>query len=367
MKYIKSVLISCVVLTAFSCCNNSEEPFIGDNFDRNAMLISWADDIIIPAFESYTSDLSNLQNTFNSFTSNANESNYDALVNDWIKAYKSWQRVAIFDIGKAEEIQLRSFTNIYPSDVALIESNVASQNYNLELPSNFDAQGFPALDYLIFGTGVSKTEIISKLTTPNYTNYTADIILRMLTLSNAVLEDWKTGYRSIFVNNDGSSATASVDKLVNDFLFHYEKFFRAGKVGIPAGVFSGSPISNSVEAPYSGIYSKELAEAAFEAIQKFFAGISFEDNINGISLDDYLEFVMTQNETANISESILAQWRSAETKLSVLSESFKDQVESDNSKMLEFYDELQKAVVLLKVDMLQAINIQVDFVDADGD
>ncbi len=35
--------------------------------------------------------------------------------------------------------------------------------------------------------------------------------------------------------------------------------------------------------------------------------------------------------------------------------------------MLTAYDELQKAVVLLKVDMLQALNIQVDFVDADGD
>ena len=35
--------------------------------------------------------------------------------------------------------------------------------------------------------------------------------------------------------------------------------------------------------------------------------------------------------------------------------------------MLETYDELQKAVVLLKVDMLQVLNIKVDFVDADGD
>jgi len=35
--------------------------------------------------------------------------------------------------------------------------------------------------------------------------------------------------------------------------------------------------------------------------------------------------------------------------------------------MLSTYDGLQKNVVLLKVDMLQALNINVDFVDADGD
>ena len=35
--------------------------------------------------------------------------------------------------------------------------------------------------------------------------------------------------------------------------------------------------------------------------------------------------------------------------------------------MLEAYDKIQAAVVLMKVDMLQALNINVDYVDADGD
>jgi hypothetical protein len=35
--------------------------------------------------------------------------------------------------------------------------------------------------------------------------------------------------------------------------------------------------------------------------------------------------------------------------------------------MLLTYDELQKNVVLMKVDMLQAMNVSVDYVDADGD
>ena len=36
-------------------------------------------------------------------------------------------------------------------------------------------------------------------------------------------------------------------------------------------------------------------------------------------------------------------------------------------KLLTTYDDIQKAVVLLKVDMLQILNINVDYVDADGD
>ncbi len=35
--------------------------------------------------------------------------------------------------------------------------------------------------------------------------------------------------------------------------------------------------------------------------------------------------------------------------------------------MLLTFDELQRNVILLKVDMLQALDINVDFVDTDGD
>ena len=50
-----------------------------------------------------------------------------------------------------------------------------------------------------------------------------------------------------------------------------------------------------------------------------------------------------------------------------MNSSFVDQVETNNSLMLQTYDELQKNVILMKVDMLQALNINVDYVDADGD
>ena len=35
--------------------------------------------------------------------------------------------------------------------------------------------------------------------------------------------------------------------------------------------------------------------------------------------------------------------------------------------MLRTYDVIQAAVVMLKVDMLQKLNISVDYADADGD
>lgn len=364
---IKISLLLLLFIAVTSCNDEGTGMSNNDSFDRQEMLAFWADDIIIPAYESHVANLQELESTASQFFNDANEENYDLLVGTWLSAYKSWQSVSMFDIGKAEEIKLRNFTNIFPVDTALINSNIQYQSYNLELPSNYDVQGFPALDYLLFGLAENKVDIISTLTRPEYKHYLNDVVSRLNTLTTTVLEDWKTGYRNVFVENNGSSATASVDKMVNDFIFYYEKFFRAGKVGIPAGVFSGSPISYTVEAPYSEIYTKALWQASFSAVKDFFNGVPFAGGNEGISLKSYINYVKAQNNLTDIVGSINSQWDVVENSSIDISDSFKSQVETDNNKMLALYDELQKAVVILKVDMMQALNIQIDYVDADGD
>ena len=54
-------------------------------------------------------------------------------------------------------------------------------------------------------------------------------------------------------------------------------------------------------------------------------------------------------------------------KINDLDESFYNQIQNDNNKFLQTYDAVQEVVVLLKVDMLQLLSINVDYVDADGD
>jgi hypothetical protein len=62
-----------------------------------------------------------------------------------------------------------------------------------------------------------------------------------------------------------------------------------------------------------------------------------------------------------------SQFNTATAQIEALENSFATQIDADNTGMTRSYDELQKAVVLLKVDMLQAFNVSVDYVDADGD
>lgn len=357
------------ILLAFSACKDDETTSTQptDNFDRTAMLTHWADDIIIPGFEDYATSLAGLQAAVDAFNTNPSEAILNTLRADWLEAYELWQKVSIFDIGKAEAIGLRNFTNIYPTDVQGISLNIESGNYNLELPSNFDTQGFPALDYLLYGINDDDAQIVATLSQANYAQYLSDVVARLNDLTNEVLNDWTSGYRDTFIANSASSATGSVDKLVNDFIFYYEKFLRAGKVGIPAGVFSGTPSPIHVEAPYSGEFSKELFHVALDAVQDFFNGKNFRGAQKDYGLSDYLNYLETLKNGNDLSQTINSQFDTARHTTNELSSNFKEQVETDHIKMLETYDELQKAVVMLKVDMVQAFSIVIDYVDADGD
>jgi len=201
-----------------------------------------------------------------------------------------------------------------------------------------------------------------------YKIFLIDLTERLETLAKSVLDDWTNGYRDTFVNNDGSEATSSVNKLVNDYIFYYEKHLRAGKIGIPAGVFTGSVAPEKVEGLYSD-KSKELFMAGLDAMHAFFNGQAPGSNlaVEGEGLKTYLDFVQGVSGGENLGELINAQFATAREEAEGLADNFSTQVENDNSLMLQTYDELQKNVVNMKTDMLSVLNIRVDFVDADGD
>ena len=103
------------------------------------------------------------------------------------------------------------------------------------------------------------------------------------------------------------------------------------------------------------------------SIKKFFNGESYKNSdIKGLGLKSYIDFVEKDQEEL-LSDKINVQLTDAEKSINELGNNLSDQIESDLIKVLKTYDDIQTAVVLLKVDMLQALNIAVDYADADGD
>lgn len=366
-------LILFLFVTSIFACKSDDEAGTGnaDNFDRQAMLVSWADNIIIPTYEDLAVKTEELRVAGADFQENPSQASLDNLKNAWQNAYLVWQHAAMFEIGKAEELRLQNNLNIYPTDVDGLTANVMSGSYNLALPSEITRQGFPALDYLLFGVQQDEMAIMefynSDSNAGKYLQYIADLTTQIDELVDAVLEDWTMNYRTTFVENSGNSALASVDKLTNDYIFYYEKHLRAGKIGIPAGVFSGDILSDRVEGFYKKDISKLLFMEGLDAVQNFFNGQHFKSNQTGESMAAYLDYLNVEKGDVSLKNYINQQFDAARTAATLLNDNFVEQVETDNVKMLETYDQLQLNVVNLKVDMLQAFNINVDFVDADGD
>ncbi len=354
-----------------STTDNSSNQTTPQTFNREQMLIFWADSIIIPSQNKFQSDLIEFSNSVNSFSNDPTQASLDLMRENWVIAYKSWQHIEMFNIGKAEEINYGVRMNIYPANVERIELNVSNNDNDIEHPNDYPAQGLPAVDYLLYGIGNNDSEILEKFTLENskYLNYLIVVSNKMIELTDNVVSDWDESYRNVFIASTDNTATSSINKLTNDFIYYYEKGFRANKFGIPAGVFSGSVLIDRVEAYYRRNLSKILALEAIDAITNFFNGIPYGgDSANsGLSFKNYVEFLETVKNDVPLGQLILDQFTESRSNIANLEDDFTIQLENKKLEMLSTYDIIQVAVVYLKVDMLQALNINVDYIDADGD
>lgn len=358
-----------------STTNNSGQSNTGQNsnddsqssYDRSKMLEFTVDKIIIPAFDDLEAKLNDLKSSYSKFNSDMTDNNLDDLRNKWLLSYKAWQHVEMYDIGKAMKDYYAFKSNIYPVDTVRVKVNIEKGEYDLNNPNNYDSQGFPTMDYLLYGLDKDTSKVINHFKNDQkISNYLGKIIDEIISTTASVNSDWKST-KEEFVKSIENSASSNLNMLINDFIYYYEKRFRANKFGIPGGVFSSSALPDRVEGYYSKIYSKELSLEAFSSIKNFFNGISHENkDISGTGLKSYLDF-LDPNKTQLLSDEINNQFNIAENSINELNNNFSEQTSTGLLKLLTTYDNIQKAVVLLKVDMLQILNINVDYVDADGD
>ncbi|WP_367268930.1 imelysin family protein [uncultured Flavobacterium sp.] len=350
-------------------CSGSDDSGSGntDSFDRGAMLTNLADNIIIPAYQDLDTKLGLLVTAKDAFVATPNQANLDGFRTSWLNAYKTWQHVEMLNIGKAEETLYHFQMNVYPASTVDIEANIAAGGYDLTHANNYDAVGFPALDYMLYGVADTDAAIVEKYSTnpdaAKYTTYLTDLIDRMNSLTGAVVTDWEGAYRATFIAGTANTASSAANKLINDYIFYFEKGLRANKVGIPAGNFSTTPLPEKVEAFYNQEVSRELALEALKAVRNVFEGKGYLTGTAGSSFKTYLDFL----NKSELATSINNGFANAQLEMEGLNNNFYTQVTTDNTKMTETYDALQTVVVLLKVDMLQAFNVSVDYVDADGD
>ncbi|UQD55663.1 imelysin family protein [Flavobacterium sp. K5-23] len=368
----KKVILFLGIAAMLFACSGESSSSNTDTFDRKGMLENWADNIIIPSFQNYQSKTSALATASATFTTTPTEANLTALRASWLEAYKAYQKVAAFEVGKAHDLMFRYYNNSFPVSVSDINANIAAGDNQLDLLTKFDEQGFPALDYLLFGVGNDTASILAKYTTDTnaakYKSYLMAVSTRIKSFSDLIVADWTTGgYRTAYVLNNGTGVSSSTNKTINLFVQYYEYYLRSVKIGFPAGKFSATTRPSDVEAYYKNDISKELLEIGLQSSKDFFNGKHFNSTTTGLSLKAYLDYLNVVRSGESLSTTILSKYAEASTSIGVLNASFSQQIQTDNTKMLAAFDALQKNVVCFKIDMIPALNVVIDYQDNDGD
>ena len=368
----KSILGLLLLLMAVwgisSCKKEIESTPVAENsdLDRKVLLTQWADSLVKPGYQRFDGKLTVLKTKSAAFTAAPTVTALQELRQAWVQAYTEWQRVELFEFGPAEMVTLRNHFNIYPADAVGIRQNITTGTYNFDVATAIPQQGFPALDFLINGIAANDAAIVqSYVASAGQRKYLADVTDKMGQLFTGVYTQWTGSYRDTFINSTGTNAGSSLSKVANAYSLYYERFLRSGKIGIPAGTMSGVAAPEKIEAYYyKGTLPLDMAKVAHATVQYAFNG-----HTGGPSLKAYLNALGAKDSRSGqpLSEILNAQFAVSATQLAGLGPDLYTTVQTRRTDAVNSYNEMQKAVRLIKVDMTSAMSISVTYVDNDGD
>lgn len=361
-------------LAAFSVfgCLDDGKGGDGVDFDREAMLVNLADRIIMPGYARLESEMRELEESIADLIESPDSAQAETARKALREAWIAWQGVSAYEVGPAAQVALRQRLNTFPVKPTRVDANIAAGTWNLETVSNYDAKGFPALDYLLHGRGGSIDTLLAGLKDSAAgearCRYLSDVAAEMAGHAARVREAWDAdggNFRKTFVTRLGTDIGSSLGELVNQFNFDYE-LLKNARIGIPLGKKTLEvPLPEKVEAFYSG-YSLTLAKAHLDALENLFRGRD-PQGADGPGMDDYLDALGTRYQDGDLSESIKNRFAAARNALEAISDPLSESILEEKDLVDKAYSEIQRMVVLTKTDMPSAFSVSITYQDSDGD
>ena len=333
------------------------------DYDRSSVLADQANNIIRPNFSVLATSCTSLDNSINTLIADPSLSHLEDARNALLDARTAFQKCTPYSsFGPSNSYALRNELNTFPSDTALVEQNIASGEYVLGSVSTLDAQGFPAIEYLLWSTN-NDDEILNALTNDsNRCDYLTSLSARCQEIATTVSDEW-TSYSTMYIQQDGTDVGSSLGMVVNSLNLDFEKFIRDGKVGIPLGIRSlGNPLPGHVEAPYSD-NSKALLTASLEGLLQLIEG----SEGSSYSLSTYMDHVGAQHIGTELSGVIRNHINDLINQVNTIDRPLETWLVEEAGAADQLYTDLQQLVVYLKVDMTSSLGILISYQDTDGD
>ena len=344
-----------------------DEP--GGKVEYSDLFENVADNMIVPRYAQFQSDLAALEVGLNAFDA-TDVQTLISLQEQFKATYLSWQSVSVFEFGPAAEYSalLRVNCNSFPANVSKIEENIEAGAYNLDFPSNYQAKGLPAFDYILFHAG--QNELLDELSNASRITYMQDCLADMQGRVDEVVNAWDT-YRDTFVGSEDNDQNSSLSLLFNQYLYDYEKLKR-DKLALPAGFATqyGIPLdadASGVEGRFSKM-SFQLIDANLAALESIYLGIG-RDGVDGVGVFEKLKEYNAQSTVVDgdLAIAIQEQFAVCREAIDQYTNDLPFEIANNISQVQETSNALQKMVPMIKNDMRSYLSVTVTLTDADGD
>jgi uncharacterized protein len=365
MTRIPLFLVLAGLLAVWSCESESVGNSCQSDFDQRAYFTHTADELIVPAYAEFATELAALETAATAFTASPSVAGLEAVRAGFRASYRAWQAAELFLFGPAADQQLREAVNPFPANPELIDQNLAAARFDATRPGDFD-RGLPALDYLLYGTGADAQAIVDFFAAGNYAGaYLEAVVADMVARTGAVVTAWNDSYRDAFVANTGTAAGTSLSLIINALNEHYENTKR-DRLGIPAGVVTlGFTNPEKVEAFYSQLSLALLADA-LAANERFYLGTSPNGN-DGLGLDEYLADFDALREGQPLPQAIRERYGVAQAAVAAIGGPLSEAVDDDASTVQQAYTEVVRQIVQIKTDLPSVMCVAITYVDNPSD
>lgn len=368
MRYFNFLLVVLMaVLLVFSCKTDEEVVVVEDNFDRTAFLTNYADNFIIPAFDTLLSEYANYKLVLEGFENDLSAEKLLELRQAWTALYYRWQHLSSFNFGPAGSFGLRRTMyeeqGAFPVDTARIESRIASGDYLLE-DSFRKTRGLCSVQYLLFKE-LDPQQCLEGFDT-NRLAYLVAISNLFEDFMQNVREEWKASYRETFIANLKTNVTSSTTQMYNGFLmdfFRISNYKMATSLGLTSKQEEVDPYLLDV------FYSKQsgaFIRYQFEVLIDLFEGES-KGAPNQIGWADYIAMSNSAGEelTINIrekTEAVRVAFDALPTDVSL-----EELVEEEDQLAIDLNYALADLYRLFESDMSSILGLAVTFDIDDGD
>ncbi len=350
MKTFTNALCLTLLIPLSACVDNSSgqsNAVNTDNFDFVGMLANYADNLIIPNYESFANEARELSSTTGALASycdaigSANEANARSTAQDsWKKNMDTWQLTELHQLGPVLDNsgllrnRIFSFTRGNPISTCGIDQSVvvASNNSGFNVSTRSTNQrGLGALEYLLFNEDLSHTCPSQVAETSDWNtrsererrqlrcDYAELLAADIASAATSLHAAWQTeggNYRSQFLN---PTSTGKNLKALSDALFYLDTDTKDAKLGIPLGInASCSQITcpEVIESPYAE-HSLSNIENNLQAFLSLLTGGS------GLGFDD----IIAQAGVAQVTTMLQSNANAALSEINAMNESLKQQVE----------------------------------------